>query len=129
MLARVLLLPVHARSREKRRPTLATIGLLGKAGRLQEKGAFTTVALMKSTCCRFCGDELQDTLVDLGMSPPLHERYLPESELDKVEPFYPLHAWVCPECLLGPLEQDLRGHEIFSEYAPEGAHFEPGAVS
>ena len=44
--------------------------------------------------CRFCGATLSHTVVDLGMS-PLCESYLAADQLNHMEPFYPLHVWVC----------------------------------
>ena len=49
--------------------------------------------------CRLCSAELRHTFVDLGMSPPC-ESYLPASQLDAAEQFYPLHVRVCESCLL-----------------------------
>ncbi|HZT52861.1 MAG TPA: hypothetical protein VE995_00600, partial [Gaiellaceae bacterium] len=49
--------------------------------------------------CRLCGSALTHTFVDLGMS-PLCESYVSEEDLDKAEPFYPLHVRICAECLL-----------------------------
>jgi SAM-dependent methyltransferase len=54
--------------------------------------------------------------VDLGMS-PLCESYLSADQLDKMEPFYPLHVWVCRKCLLVQLNQYVHASEIFTEYA------------
>ena len=44
--------------------------------------------------CRFCSTRLSHRVVDLGMS-PLCESYLTGEQLDHMEPFYPLHVWVC----------------------------------
>jgi hypothetical protein len=66
--------------------------------------------------CRFCSASLQDTFVDLGMSPPC-ESYLRADQLDRMEPFYPLHVRVCRACFLVQLEAYLGGEEIFTEYA------------
>jgi SAM-dependent methyltransferase len=71
---------------------------------------------MKPVECRFCGAALRDTVVDLGMS-PLCESFLPADQLDKMEPFYPLHVWVCPKCFLVQLSEYVRVEEIFTEYA------------
>jgi hypothetical protein len=71
---------------------------------------------MNSFACRFCGTPVQDRVVDLGMS-PLCESYLPAEQLDKMEPFYPLHVWVCRKCLLVQLNQYVHASEIFTEYA------------
>ncbi len=66
--------------------------------------------------CRFCSASLQDTFVDLGMSPPC-ESYLRADQLDRMEPFYPLHVRVCRDCFLVQLEAYLGGEDIFTEYA------------
>lgn len=71
---------------------------------------------MKSAQCRFCGAELHDTVVDLGMS-PLCETFLSVDQLDAMEPFYPLHVWVCRTCFLVQLSEYVRVEEIFTEYA------------
>jgi SAM-dependent methyltransferase len=64
----------------------------------------------------FCGAPLRHTFVDLGMS-PLCESYVPAEKLNAMEPFYPLHVYVCGECYLVQLEQFVSPEEIFSEYA------------
>ena len=66
--------------------------------------------------CRFCGSVLELTFVDLGMS-PLCESYLNENELNRVEPFYPLHLYVCENCFLVQLQEYVDPEEIFTEYA------------
>jgi SAM-dependent methyltransferase len=66
--------------------------------------------------CRFCGTPLRRTFVDLGMSPPC-ESYLSASQLDEMEPFYPLHVRVCEDCLLVQLHDYIPPEDIFSEYA------------
>ena len=66
--------------------------------------------------CRFCQSPLHDTVVDLGMS-PLCESYLPADRLNVMEPFYPLHVYVCRECWLVQLEQYVSAEHIFTEYA------------
>ena len=69
-----------------------------------------------STTCRFCGAGLRHTFVDLGMS-PLCESYLSLEQLNAMEPFYPLHVWVCEKCFLVQLQQYVSAAEIFTEYA------------
>ncbi|OPL12309.1 MAG: SAM-dependent methyltransferase [Firmicutes bacterium ML8_F2] len=66
--------------------------------------------------CRFCGTPLADTFVDLGVS-PLANSYLKAADLDQMEPFYPLHTYVCSECFLVQLTEQSRPQDIFSEYA------------
>jgi SAM-dependent methyltransferase len=66
--------------------------------------------------CSFCSEPLRHTFVDLGMS-PLCESYLTAKQLNQMEPFYPLHVWVCERCFLVQVEQYVRPEEIFSDYA------------
>ncbi|HTX27449.1 MAG TPA: class I SAM-dependent methyltransferase [Streptosporangiaceae bacterium] len=66
--------------------------------------------------CRLCGARLNDTFVDLGMS-PLCESYVPEDQLDAAEAFYPLHVRLCDACLLVQLPAYVSGEHIFSDYA------------
>jgi 2-polyprenyl-3-methyl-5-hydroxy-6-metoxy-1,4-benzoquinol methylase len=66
--------------------------------------------------CRFCGASLRNTFVDLGMS-PLCESYLSAEQLNQMEPFYPLHVYVCENCYLVQLEQYVSPENIFTEYA------------
>ena len=48
---------------------------------------------------------------------PLCESYLGPDQLDQMEPFYPLHVFVCDQCFLVQLEEYVRPDQIFSEYA------------
>lgn len=66
--------------------------------------------------CRFCDSLLEHTFVDLGKS-PLCESYLAAEQLNAMEPFYPLHVYVCGQCFLVQLQQYVSGEEIFTEYA------------
>ena len=66
--------------------------------------------------CRFCGSGLSHTFVDLGMS-PLCESYLCFEQLNQMEPFYPLHVYVCDRCFLVQLQEYVRADQIFSDYA------------
>src|SRR6266436_4620941 len=66
--------------------------------------------------CRFCRSALRHTLVDMGMS-PLCESYVSREQLNQMEPFYPLHAYVCGECFLVQLEAYVSAEHIFSDYA------------
>ena len=68
------------------------------------------------TGCRFCGNPLRHTFVDLGMS-PLAESWLKPSQLHRMEPFYPLHVYVCERCFLVQLEEFESPDHIFSDYA------------
>lgn len=66
--------------------------------------------------CRLCGAPVADTMVDLGMS-PLCESFVPPEQADAMEPFYPLHAYVCGECFLVQLKEYVAPDAIFEEYA------------
>jgi SAM-dependent methyltransferase len=70
----------------------------------------------KAASCRFCGKGLQTTFVDLGMS-PLCQTVIKPEQLNHMEPFYPLRAWVCGNCFLVQLEEYVAPDNIFSEYA------------
>lgn len=71
---------------------------------------------VKSSHCRFCGERLEYTFVDLGMS-PLANSYLGLDKQNGMEPFYPLHVYVCGQCLLVQLEEFEKAADIFSDYA------------
>jgi len=66
--------------------------------------------------CRFCGTALQHVFVDLGMS-PMANSYLKPHQLNRMEPFYPLRAFVCEQCFLVQLEEFESPDHIFSDYA------------
>jgi SAM-dependent methyltransferase len=66
--------------------------------------------------CRFCGTRLRHSFIDLGMS-PLCQTHISPDELNRMEPFYPLHAFVCHECFLVQLDEYVSPAEIFTEYA------------
>lgn len=71
---------------------------------------------ISNATCRFCGQPLRITFVDLGMS-PLCESYLSLEQLNQSESFYPLHAYVCEHCFLVQLEEYVSPEHIFTEYA------------
>lgn len=66
--------------------------------------------------CRFCGAGLQQTFVDLGMS-PLCETYPSAADLNRGETYYPLHVYVCEKCFLVQLDEYECAENIFNEYA------------
>jgi hypothetical protein len=72
--------------------------------------------LLSSRGCLFCGSDDLHTVVDLGMS-PLCESYVPAEKLNSMEPFYPLHAFVCGKCYLVQLDEYVSAENIFTEYA------------
>ena len=72
--------------------------------------------MSQAAACRFCRTPLQVTFADLGMS-PLSNAYLSPEQANRMEPFYPLHAYVCEQCLLVQLEEFESPQAIFSDYA------------
>jgi len=70
----------------------------------------------KGRTCRFCSAPLTRTFVDLGMS-PLCESFVPAHALNHMEPFYPLHAFLCERCFLVQLDEYVTPDNIFTEYA------------
>jgi 2-polyprenyl-3-methyl-5-hydroxy-6-metoxy-1,4-benzoquinol methylase len=69
-----------------------------------------------SNPCRFCGAPVEETFVNLGMS-PLCESYVSAEALNQMEAFYPLHVFVCGQCFLVQLQQYVSAESIFSDYA------------
>ncbi len=68
------------------------------------------------SACRFCGAPLSHSFVDLGMS-PLCQTHIEPEQLNQMEPFYPLHAYVCDQCFLVQLDEYVSPDDIFSDYA------------
>ncbi|HEY0010135.1 MAG TPA: class I SAM-dependent methyltransferase [Tepidisphaeraceae bacterium] len=67
--------------------------------------------------CRFCGTSLKHTFVDLGTS-PLCQRHVTPQRFNYAESTYPLHVYVCHQCMLVQLPQYVAREEIFDgEYA------------
>src|SRR5688500_10997075 len=69
---------------------------------------------MNQRCCRFCRSPLSRTFADLGVSPVANAFLRPE-QLNKMEPFFPLHAYVCESCLLVQLEDFEAPEHIFND--------------
>src|SRR5262245_20072453 len=82
--------------------------LVGSAGASSPEG--------HSCRCRLCAANLRTTFVDLGMS-PLCQTHISPERVDEMEPFYPLHAYVCEQCFLVQLQEFVSPQEIFTEYA------------
>ena len=82
----------------------------------REAAADLTTDTSNTAHCRFCKAPLRHTFVDLGMS-PLCESYLTADQLNRMEPFYPLHVKVCEACFLVQLEEYVSPEHIFTEYA------------
>lgn len=71
----------------------------------------------QSSKCRFCATPLQQSVVDLGMS-PLCQKHVKPEDANKMEKFFPLHAYVCNNCWLVQLDEFASPEEIFAdEYA------------
>jgi SAM-dependent methyltransferase len=84
---------------------------LSPDGRTQGQGEAASAG-----ACRFCATPLRHLVVDLGMS-PLCESYLTADQLDEMEPFYPLRAYVCEQCFLVQVKEYVSPDAIFGEYA------------
>jgi len=69
----------------------------------------------KKSCCRSCQSPLFTTFVNLGMS-PLANSYIKIEKQQQMEPFYPLHVFVCDSCFLVQLEEFESPDHIFSDY-------------
>src|SRR3990167_3859617 len=76
----------------------------------------STPTLHQAGRCRFCETPLVHTFVDLGMS-PLSNAFIKPENYHAMEPFYPLHAYVCGSCFLVQLEEFESPQQIFSDYA------------
>ena len=48
---------------------------------------------------------------------PLCESLITEEQLNLMEPFYPLHVFVCGECFLVQLLEYVTPQDIYGEYA------------
>lgn len=71
---------------------------------------------MTAPLCRFCASPLEHSFADLGLS-PLSNAYLCAEQLNRMEPFYPLHARVCGSCFLVQVEEFERPESIFGHYS------------
>jgi SAM-dependent methyltransferase len=86
------------------------------AAREHKDASHEKSAVVGGASCRFCGTALRHTFVDLGMS-PLCQTHIEPHQLNHMEPFYPLHVWLCHECFLVQLEEYVSPKDIFTEYA------------
>ena len=64
--------------------------------------------------CRFCRAPLSVTFADLGMS-PISNDYVPMAAAQAMEPFYPLHAFVCDQCFLVQLIDFEKAENLFRD--------------
>jgi SAM-dependent methyltransferase len=81
-----------------------------------QEGQIASGVTLRQRHCRLCEAPLTTTFVNLGMS-PLCESYLAADEVNRMEPYYPLHVLVCGECFLVQLQEYVKPEHIFSEYA------------
>lgn len=65
--------------------------------------------------CRFCKSEISETFCDLGMS-PVSNAFVSVEHANIMEPYYPLHAFVCDQCWLVQLGEFQTPEEIFDEH-------------
>jgi SAM-dependent methyltransferase len=75
--------------------------------------------------CRSCATPLSHLFADLGLS-PISNAFRRPADLDKVEPFYPLRAYVCEACKLVQLQDFHRADDLFTE---EYAYFSSFSTS
>src|SRR5262245_42426523 len=65
--------------------------------------------------CRFCRSLRMRSVLDLGKS-PLANSFLSSIDLRQVERFYPLHLFICDDCMLVQLEALETREKIFTDY-------------
>jgi SAM-dependent methyltransferase len=65
--------------------------------------------------CGFCSAPLHTTFVDLGMG-PLVDAYVRPDDLQRMDPFLPLHAYVCDACQLVQLPESATPEQMFGDY-------------
>jgi SAM-dependent methyltransferase len=66
--------------------------------------------------CRFCGDVLARSLVDLGATPLANALLTPAQAAADADRAWPLHVRVCDRCLLVQVDTVVPPAEIFSDY-------------
>lgn len=71
---------------------------------------------MTQLACRFCSQPLDDTFVDLGVS-PFANSYLTPEACNEPETFFPLHVFRCTHCHLVQLPEFESPEAIFRDYA------------
>ncbi|HMO51458.1 MAG TPA: class I SAM-dependent methyltransferase [Kiritimatiellia bacterium] len=72
--------------------------------------------------CRFCGTRLTRTFVNLGCSPIANE-FIKAEALNHMEPFYPLHAYVCDHCHLVQIPPEQTPQNLFNAEYPYFSSF------
>jgi len=69
---------------------------------------------MNQRQCRFCEKPLHYTFVNLGSSPMAND-ILSRDQVNRAERFYPLHSFICENCLLVQLEVFETHEHIFGD--------------
>ena len=75
--------------------------------------ASAVLTALQTFQCRFFGQPLRQTFVDLGLS-PLCETYISAAHLKDPELLYPLHSFVCEKSFLVQLPEYVTAREIFA---------------
>lgn len=70
---------------------------------------------MSTLHCRFCSNALEHTFVDLGVG-PLVDAYVPADDLQRMDPFLPMHVYVCHHCWLVQLPEAATPEQLFGDY-------------
>lgn len=65
--------------------------------------------------CRFCGEKLKHTFIDLGLS-PISNEYIEKNRLNKGQYYYPLRVDVCEKCFLVQVQEYEKPEIIFQDY-------------
>jgi hypothetical protein len=65
--------------------------------------------------CLFCEQPLVNTFTDLGTSPLCEEFVKPENR-NRSQNIYPLHVYVCDQCLLVQVQEYVSPEEIYNDY-------------
>lgn len=65
--------------------------------------------------CLNCGTSLEYTFANLGTS-PLCEEFVKPENVNKGQVIYPLHVYVCKQCMLVQVEEYVSPQEIYSDY-------------
>jgi 2-polyprenyl-3-methyl-5-hydroxy-6-metoxy-1,4-benzoquinol methylase len=103
----------HYRGMRRAGPNVPYEGAAIRTANLTRESSIVTESRRKS--CRFCGTALTRTFVDLGRSPRANS-LLRAEDLRWGEKTYPLHAYVCDDCLLVQLQEVTPAESIFSDY-------------
>ncbi len=69
-------------------------------------------ARCRNACCRSCGRQGLDPVLDLGLM-PLADGLLIESQLAQQEPRYPLEVAFCPDCKMVQIIETVPASELF----------------